>query len=45
MNNEYKGNSIIESNNVERLYSIRKCHLNKLVVAHLNENSLRIKFD
>ena len=27
------------------LYSIRKRNLNKLVVAHLNINSLRLKFD
>ena len=29
---------------MESLYSIRKCNLNKLVVAHLNINPLRIKF-
>ena len=45
MNNEYKASSLCESNNVGSLYSIRKRNLNKLVVAHLNINSLRIKFD
>ena len=45
MNNEYKANSLSDSNNVASLYSIRKRNLNKLVVAHLNINSLRLKFD
>ena len=45
MNNEYKANSLSESNKVASLYSIRKRNLNKLVVAHLNINSLRLKFD
>ena len=31
--------------NVASLYSIGKRNLNKLVVAHLNINSLRLKFD
>ena len=33
------------TNNVRSLYSIRKRNLNKLMVAHLNINTLRIKFD
>ena len=37
--------SLIESNKVVSLYSIRKRNLNKLVVAHLNISSLRLKFD
>ena len=45
MNNECKANSLSESNNVASLCSIRKRNLNKLVVAHLNINSLRLKFD
>ena len=45
MNNEYKVNSLSGSNNVASLCSIRKRKLNKLVVAHLNINSLRPKFD
>ena len=45
MNNEYKANSLNESNNEASLCSIRKRNLNKLVVAHLNINSLRLKFD
>ena len=45
MNTEYKANSLSESNNVASLCSIRKRNLNKLVVAHLNINSLRLKFD
>ena len=45
MNNKYKANSSSESNNVGNLCSTRKRNLNKLVVAHLNMNSLRIKFD
>ena len=45
MNNEYKANSLSESNKVGSLYSIRNCNLNRLVVAHLNINSLRLKFD
>ena len=36
MNNEYKANSLSESNKVASLYSIRKYNLNKLVVVHLN---------
>ena len=43
MNNEYKVSSLRGSNNVASLCSIRKSKLNKLVVAHLNINSL--KFD
>ena len=42
MNNKYKANSLSESNNVGSLYSIRKRNINKLVVAHLNINSLRL---
>ena len=45
MNNEYRANSLSESNNMESLCSIRKHNLNTLVVAHLNINSLRLKFD
>ena len=45
MNNEYKANSLSESNKVGSLYSIRNCDLNRSVVAHLNINSLRLKFD
>ena len=45
MNNDYKANFLSESNNMASLYSIRKCSLNKLVVAHLNINSLRLEFD
>ena len=45
MNTEYKANSLSESNNVVSLCYTRKCNLSKLVVAHLNINSLRIKFD
>ena len=45
MNNDYKANFLSESNNMASLYSIRKRSLNKLVVAHLNINSLRLKFD
>ena len=45
MSNEYKANSLSESNKVASLYSIREHNLNKLVVAHLNINSLRLKFD
>ena len=37
--------TLSESNDVGSLYPIRKRNLNKLVVAHLNINSLRIKFD
>ena len=37
--------ALSESNDVGSLYPIRKRNLNKLVVAHLNINSLRIKFD
>ena len=44
MNNEYKANSLSESNKVASLYSIRKRNLNKLVVAHIKINSLRFKF-
>ena len=43
MNNEYKTNSLSESNNVASSCSIRKGNLNKLVVADIN--SLRLKFD
>ena len=43
MNNEYKANSLSESNKVASLYSIRKRNVNKLVVAHLNINSLKLK--
>ena len=42
MNNGYKANYLSESNNVESLCSIRKRNLNKLVVAHLNINSLHL---
>ena len=45
MSSEYKANSLSESNKVVSLYSIRTRNLNKLVVAHLNINSLRLKFD
>ena len=45
MNTEYKANSLSESNNVASLCSIRKRNLNKSVVAHLNINSLRFRFD
>ena len=45
MKNEYKANSLSESNKVASLCSIRKRNLNELVVAHLNINSLRLKFD
>ena len=45
MNNECKAKSLSESNKVASLYSIRKGKLNKLLVAHLNINSLRLKFD
>ena len=45
MKNEYKANSLSESNKVASLRSIRKRNLNELVVAHLNINSLRLKFD
>ena len=45
MNTEYKANSLSESYNVASLCSIRKRNLSKLVVAHLNINSLRLKFD
>ena len=45
MSNEYKANSLSESNKVASLYSIRKCNVNKLVVAHFNINSLRLTFD
>ena len=37
--------NISESNNVRSLYSIRKRNLSQLMVAHLNINTLRIKFD
>ena len=43
MSNEYKANSLSESNKVASLYSIRKRNLYKLVVAHLKINSLRFK--
>ena len=43
MNNEYKLNSLSESNNMESLWSIWKRSLNKLAVNHLNINSFRIK--
>ena len=36
MNNEYKANSLSDSNIVESLCSIRKRNLNKLAIAHLN---------
>ena len=42
MNNEYKVNSLSESNNVASLCSIRERNLNKLVVAHLNVNALHV---
>ena len=45
MNTEYKANSLSESNNVVSLCYTRKCNLSKLVVAHLNINSLRLRFD
>ena len=45
MNNEYKANSLSQSDNLGNLYSFRKRNLNKLVVARLNINSFRIKFD
>ena len=45
MNNEYKANSLSELDKVASLFYIRKRNLNKLVVAHLNINSLRLKFD
>ena len=45
MNNEYKADSLSESNKVANLYSIRKHNLDNLVVVHLNLNSLRLKFD
>ena len=45
MNNEYKANSLSESNKVASLYSIRKHNLDRLVVVHLNINSLRLTFD
>ena len=41
INNEYKANFLSESNH----YSIRNRNLSKLVVAHLNMNSLGMKFD
>ena len=44
MSNEYKANSLSESDKVASLYSIRKRNLNKLVAARLNINSLRLKF-
>ena len=45
MSNEYKANSLSESNKVMSLYFITERNLNKLVVAHLNINPLRLKFD
>ena len=45
MNNDYKANSLSESNKVASLYSIRKHNLDRLVVVHLNINSLRLTFD
>ena len=45
MINEYKASCLSESNKVASLYSIRTSNLNKLVAAHLNINSLRLKFD
>ena len=45
MNNVCKANSLNESNKVASLYSIRKHNLDKLVLAHLNINSLKLKFD
>ena len=45
MNNEYKANLFSDSKNVGSLYFIQNRNLNKLVVAHRNINSLRIKFD
>ena len=45
MNNEYKANSLSESNNVASLCSIRKHNVSMLVVVHLNVNSVRLKFD
>ena len=45
MNNEYKANYLSELNNVASLCSIKKRNLNKLLVADLTINSLRLKFD
>ena len=45
MNTEYRANFLSESNNVPSLSSIRKRNVNKLVVAHLIINLLRLKFD
>ena len=45
MNNECKANSLSKPNKVASFYYIRKRNQNKLVVAHLNINSLRLKFD
>ena len=45
MNNVCKANSLNESSKVASLYSIRKHNLDKLVLAHLNINSLKLKFD
>ena len=42
MNNVCKANSLNESNKVASLYSIRKYNLDKLVLAHLNINSLNL---
>ena len=45
---EYKANSLSESSNVGSLCfirNIRKRNLNKLLIPHLNINSLTIKFD
>ena len=45
INNEYKVNSLSESNTEASLCSISKRNLNNLVVAQLDINSLRLKFD
>ena len=45
INNEYKVNSLSESNTETSLCSICKRNLNNLVVAQLDINSLRLKFD
>ena len=44
INNKHKATSLSKANYVGSLCSIRKCNLNKLVVALHNINSLRIKF-
>ena len=45
VNNEYKASSLSETNKVASLCPIRNRNLNDIVVAHLNINSLRLKFD